>query len=205
MLLVGLTGGIGSGKSTVARMLAERGAVVFDADDFARQAVEPGTPGHEQVVATFGPQVVAASGDIDRRWLAEQVFPAPEARRRLEAIVHPEVARLLADSLEPYRGTDRVVVYAVPLMVENGLEGGFDVVVVVSADQNNRIARLIAERGMSEQAIKERMAAQASDVERHRAAHFVLGNNGSMQDLEREVDVLWKELLQRARAQPYHR
>ena len=198
MLLVGLTGGIGAGKSTVARMFAERGAVVFDADDFARQAVEPGTPGHERVVAEFGPQVLSRSGAIDRRWLAEQVFSDPEPRRRLEAIVHPEVARLLSEALEPYRGTRRVVVYVVPLLVENRMEGAFDVVVAVTASEGARVARLAAERGMSDKDIKERMAAQASDEERQRAAHFVIRNDGSVEDLAREVDVVWRELQRRA-------
>jgi len=200
MLLIGLTGGIGSGKSTVARMLAERGAVVFDADDFARRALHPGTPGHDQVVAEFGRQILRSSGEIDRHGLAERVFSDPEARRRLEAIVHPEVARLLAEALEPYRETDRVVVYVVPLLVENRMQAMFDVVVVVSAKDTARVARLVAERAMSEQEIKERMAAQVPDEERLRAAHFVLSNNGSVDDLKREVDVLWDQLEHRVRA-----
>jgi dephospho-CoA kinase len=200
MLLVGLTGGIGSGKSTVARLLAERGAVVFEADDFARRALDPGTPGHDQVVADFGPQILRPSGEIDRHGLAERVFSDPDARRRLEAIVHPEVARLLAEALEPYRETDRVVVYVVPLLVENRMQVMFDVVVVVSAAETARVARLVAERAMSEHEIRERMAAQVPDEERLRAAHFVLSNNGSVDDLEREVDVLWDQLEQRVRA-----
>lgn len=194
MLLVGLTGGIGAGKSTVARMLAERGAVLFDADDFARQAVESGRPSHARVLEEFGSEAITASGDLNREWLAERVFTDPEARRRLEAIVHPEVARLFAEALEPHRGTDRVVVYVVPLLVETGMESLFDVVVVVSASEAARIGRLVEKRGMSEQAIRERMSAQVADGDREHVARFVIRNDGSVEDLEREVDRLWREL-----------
>jgi len=198
MLLVGLTGGIGAGKSTVARMLAERGAVVFDADDFARRAVEPGTPGHARVVAEFGPEASTRSGDLDREWLARQVFADPAARRRLEAITHPEVARLFAEAVAPLRDTDRIVVYAVPLLIENRMEKGFDLVVVVSAPEDERVARLAAERGMSETDVRERAAAQASDEDRERVAHFVIRNDGSKEELARQVDALWNDLTRRA-------
>ncbi len=200
MLLVGLTGGIGAGKSTVARMLADRGAVVVDADDLARQAVNPGTPGYAQVLAAFGPEAVTPSGELDRAWLARRVFSDPEARRRLEAITHPEVARLLAEAIAPLRDTDRVVVYAVPLLVENRLEQGFDVVVVVSAPEGLRVARAAAERGMTEDAVRERLAAQASDEMRERVAHHVIRNDGSLEALQREVDKLWSELSRRSRS-----
>ena len=200
MLLVGLTGGIGAGKSTVGRMLADRGAVVVDADDLARQAVNPGTPGYAQVLAAFGPEAVTPSGELDRAWLARRVFSDPEARRRLEAITHPEVARLLAEAIAPLRDTDRVVVYAVPLLVENRLEQGFDVVVVVSAPEGLRVARAAAERGMTENAVRERLAAQASDEMRERVAHHVIRNDSSLEALEREVDKLWSELSRRLRS-----
>src|SRR5438067_3472126 len=133
MLLVGLTGGIGAGKSTVARLLQERGAVVIDADDLARRAVEAGSPGYDQVVRTFGSDLVRPDGALDRARLARLVFSDEGARRRLEAITHPEVARLFAEETGRWRDSDRVVVYAVPLLVENGLEGTFDVVVTVEA------------------------------------------------------------------------
>jgi dephospho-CoA kinase len=197
MLLVGLTGGIGAGKSTVARMLAKRGAVVFDADDFAKEAVAPGTKGLSRVVEEFGPEAVTGSGELDREWLAGRVFTDPEARGRLEAITHPEVARLFANAVEPYRGTDAVVVYAVPLLVENNLADGFDVVVVVAASEEMRIGRLATERGMSEQDVRERAAAQASDEERMRVADYVVWNAGSEQDLEQQVEKLWFELSNR--------
>ncbi|MGQ0670888.1 MAG: dephospho-CoA kinase [Actinomycetota bacterium] len=200
MLLVGLTGGIGSGKSTVARMLEARGAVVLDADEFARRAIDPGTPGHESVVDAFGAGVVAPSGEIDRDGLARVVFADPDARRRLEAIVHPEVARQFAESVEPYRETDRVVVYVVPLLVESRLEAGFDVVVVVAASETARVARLAMDRGMSEADARARMSAQLSDEERERVAGFVVENDGALDDLETRVDRLWTGLLEHARS-----
>ncbi len=147
MLLVGLTGGIGSGKSTVAALLGERGAVVIDADDLARRAVALGTDGFDRVVETFGREILDPDGDIDRAKLAAVVFGDPARLRELEAIVHPEVARLFAEAIEPYRDTDRVVVYAMPLLAEGGLSGAFDVVVVVVADVDRRIERLDARPG----------------------------------------------------------
>ena len=193
MLLVGLTGGIGSGKSTVAGMLEERGAVVLDADEFARRAVAAGTPGFRHVVETFGRRVVAEDGEIDRARLARMVFAEPQDRERLEAIVHPEVARLLHEELQPYRDTDRVVVYAVPLLVENGLQSMFDEVVVVTAPEDLRVERLMA-RGMAEDDARARIRAQLTDDEREAVATHVLRNDSSVEGLERQVDELWAEL-----------
>jgi dephospho-CoA kinase len=200
VLLVGLTGGIGSGKSTVAAMLERRGAVIIDADDLARRAVEPWTAGHERLVDAFGSDVVTPDGQIDRERLAEIVFADPAARRRLESIVHPEVARLFSDSIGPYRDTDRIVVYLVPLLVEQSLESAFDVVVAISASPEIREARLSNARGMSREDVRGRMAAQLSDEERKRAAHVVIENEGSIEDLERAVDDLWNDLQHRARS-----
>jgi dephospho-CoA kinase len=198
MLLVGLTGGIGSGKSTVAEMLGQRGAIVIDADDLARRALDPGTPGFERLAAEFGERVLDAAGGLDRSALAGVVFRDPEARRRLEAIVHPEVAKLFAEEAAPYRNTDRVVVYSVPLLVEAGLRDAFDVVVTVEASEEARTTRLEAERGMSPLSARERMAAQATDDERRRAADFVVGNDGSLDELKRDVAALWSELRNKA-------
>ena len=141
MLLVGLTGGIGSGKSTVAAMLAERGAVVVDADDLARRAVETGTPGFELVREAFGDSVIRPDGSLDREALAAVVFRDAEARRALESIVHPEVARLFLEERQRHEGTGEVLVYAVPLLVENGLQGMFDLVLVVTAATGTRVAQ----------------------------------------------------------------
>jgi dephospho-CoA kinase len=194
MLLVGLTGGIGSGKTTVAGMLQELGAVIIDADELARRAVDPGTPGFVKVLDEFGESVQGGDGAVDRSALAEVVFNDPSARRRLEEIVHPEVARLFAERIAPYRDTHRVVVYSVPLLVEAGLRDAFDLVIAVEAPEEARVARLQAGRGLSAPAARERMAAQAGDDERRRAANIVVMNDGSLEDLRREVESLWPEL-----------
>lgn len=199
MLLVGVTGGIGSGKSTVARMLERRGAVVFDADELARRATEPGTPGHAATARRFGPGVLAADGSLDREALARRVFRDPEARRALEAIVHPEVFRLLSEGVEPYRGTNRVVVFDAPLIVETGFRSACDVVVVVSARLEDQVARVTAARGMSAEDARGRIAAQAPQEEKERVADVVIRNDGSLEDLERKVDALWEQLQRRAR------
>ena len=202
MLLVGLTGGIGSGKSTVASMLAERGAVVIDADELARRAVAGGTDGFRSVVGGFGDEVVGADGELDRAKLAAIVFADDERRRALEAIVHPEVARLFAAEIERHRDTDHVVVYAVPLLVERGLAPAFDVVVVVVASEAHRIERIAAARGLSEDEVRARMAAQVPDEERARVADVLLDNDGDRDRLERQVDTLWSDLARRAGGGP---
>jgi dephospho-CoA kinase len=199
MLLVGLTGGIGSGKSTVAAMLEAKGAIVFDADDFAREAVASGTTGFRRVVETFGTRVVGDDGEIDRARLASIVFDEAEDRRRLEAIVHPEVGRLLQQSLEPYRDIDRIVVYAVPLLVENHLESMFDVVVVVTAPEPVRVDRL-TRRGMTGEDARARIRAQLTDAEREAVAGEVIVNDGTQRDLARRVDEVWDALARRPRA-----
>jgi dephospho-CoA kinase len=199
VLLVGLTGGIGSGKSTVAGMLERRGAVVIDADELARLAVAPGGAGYDEVVRAFGPSSVGPEGTLDRRWLADVVFADPEARMRLEAIVHPEVARLFAEAVAPYRDTDRVVVYVVPLLAERGLADAFDLVMVVWAPEHLRIERLMA-RGLAEPEARARVAAQASDDERRRVADIVLTNDGSLPDLETVVDRAWRDVRTRGRS-----
>jgi dephospho-CoA kinase len=193
MLLVGLTGGIGSGKSTVAAMLGRRGAVVLDADEFARRAVDPGTPGFREVVEAFGDDVLTAEGGLDRSKLAAVVFADPDRRARLEAIVHPEVGRLFREAIEPYRDTDRIVVYAVPLLVETHLESMFDVLVVVSAPEEVRVGRLVA-RGLTDDDARSRIRAQISEDERNAVADVVIPNDGSESDLEHRVDDLWREL-----------
>src|SRR5436309_10763877 len=131
-------------------MLEERGAVVIDADHLARLAIAPGTPGHERAIERFGEAILTVEGEVDRDALARVVFVDPAARADLEAIVHPEVGRLMQEALQPYRSTDRVVVYVVPLLVERGLEPAFDVVVTVRARPDVRVARLAADRGMPE-------------------------------------------------------
>jgi dephospho-CoA kinase len=198
VLLVGLTGGIGSGKSTVARLLDRRGAVVIDADQLAREAIAKGTPGFHDVVRAFGPGVVGPDGDLDRARLAAEVFSDPSRKTILEAIVHPEVARRFAERLEPYRGTDRVVVYVTPLLAELGLAPAFDLVVVVTASQRLRVSRVASERDLSPEDVRRRMAAQATDEQRAAVAHVLLDNDGTLADLEGQVERLWPDLVDRA-------
>ncbi len=198
MLLVGLTGGIGSGKSTVARLLEKRGAVVFDADLLAREAVEPGTPGHAAVIERFGADVLAPGGELDREALASIVFADPAARRDLEQIVHPEVRRLFAEGSEAYRDTDRVVVFSAPLLVETGMHTAFEILVVVSATVATQIERLMRQRGMSEPSIRARIDAQAPLEDKAAAADFLVDNEGSLDELESQVEQLWNDLSTRA-------
>jgi dephospho-CoA kinase len=197
VLLVGLTGGIGSGKSTVARMLEERGAVVFDADGLAREAVAPGTPGHDAVVERFGANVLAPGGELDRDALASIVFADPAARRELEAIVHPEVRRLLAEGCEAYQGTDSVVVFSAPLLVETGMHTAFEVLVVVSAPVSMQVERLLRDRAMAEEQVRARIAAQAPLEDKLAVADLVVDNDGTLGDLRERVDKLWGELQAR--------
>jgi len=198
VLLVALTGGIGAGKSTVASMLEQLGAVVIDADDLARRAVDPGTPGLARVLDAFGPAVAAADGSLDRERMARIAFDDPGARGRLEAIVHPEVARLFAEEVQRQRATANVVVYAVPLLVESGLSDAFDVVVTVAADPQARASRVAAQGRLSEADARRRMAAQASDEERAAVADVVLDNDGSVDELRETVDRLWQDLRRRS-------
>jgi len=200
VLTVGLTGGIGSGKSEVARRLAGRGAVVVDSDAIAREVVEPGTVGLERVVAEFGTGVVAADGSLDRPALARIVFDDDAARARLNAIVHPlvgeEVLRRMAAAAE--RDPDAVVVNDVPLLVEGGMSDRYDVVVVVDADPEVALRRLVDLRGMTEADARARIAAQAGREERLAAADHVITNHGDLAELDAAVDQLWAALAERA-------
>ena len=191
MLRIGLTGGIGSGKSTVAGLLAARGAQVVDADRIAREVVEPGTPGLEAVVAAFGQEVLTPEGALDRPALAAVVFADPDARRRLDGIVHPLV-RARATELVAAAPPDAVVVQDVPLLVETGQAGSYDLVLVVEADLDTRVRRLVG-RGLSEEDARARIAAQASDEQRRAVADVVLDNSSSVEDLEAQVDRFWAE------------
>src|SRR5437867_2575969 len=172
MLLVGLTGGIGSGKSTVARMLGARGAAVLDSDRFARDAVEPGTPGFDRVVSAFGPEVVAPDGSLDRARLADIVFHDESRRRALEEIVHPEVRRMIAEGIARHTGTDHVVVVDSPLLIETGAQGMFDLVIVVTAHPETQIGRLV-DRGMDGADARARLAAQMPMDEKAKLADIL--------------------------------
>jgi dephospho-CoA kinase len=197
MLLVGLTGGLGAGKSTAAAMLAARGAIVIDADELARRAVEQGTPGLAKVVEAFGPEVLAPDGSLDRQALARLVFDDEDRRKALEAIVHPEVFRLFSEEVERRRDSDDVVVFDVPLLMETGLDEGCDLVVVVHASHDRQVARA-RHRGLGEEESRARIAAQLDPEERRARADVVLDNDGDVADLERQVDVLWERLEREA-------
>lgn len=196
MLKVGLTGGIGSGKSTVTGRLEELGAVVVDADRIAREVVEPGRPALERIRATFGDEVIAADGTLDRPALGRIVFADAAAREKLEAIVHPAVrectARLVAAA-----PPDAVVVHDVPLLVEKRMEKDYDLVVVVVASEQTRLKRLVESRGMTAQDASARIRAQASDAERAAVADVTLPNDTDVESLLTRVDALWRERLSR--------
>lgn len=197
MQRIGLTGGIAAGKSVAARRLAELGAVVIDADVLARAAVEPGTPGLDEVVEEFGESVLAPDGALDRAALGRLVFDDPAARARLEAIVHPVVRRLAAEQEAAAAALDHgaVVVHDIPLLVETGRADEFHLVVVVHAPAVLRVERLVRLRGMDRADAEARVAAQAGDGERTAVADVVLDGTGSDEDLRGQVDALWDRLV----------
>ena len=191
---IGLTGGIGSGKSTAAGRFAELGALVIDADALAREVVEPGTEGLAAVVAEFGEQVLDGAGRLDRPALARVVFGDDAARGRLNAILHPRI-RARAAELIAAAPPGTVVVQDVPLLVETGQSGPYDLVVVVEAPDELRVRRLGRDRGMPAEKVRARMAAQATDEQRRAAADVVLVNDGTPEDLRAKVDALWTERI----------
>jgi len=193
MLRIGLTGGIGSGKSTAAARFAKLGAVVIDADQIAREVVAVGTPGLAEVVERFGAEVLLPDGSLDRPKLGELVFGDSRALADLNSIVHPLVAERSAE-LMAAAGPDAVVVYDVPLLVENDLAGNFDVVVVVEAPLEVRLARL-ASRGLAAEEARARIARQADDEQRRAVATVVLDNSGGRAELDEQVEAAWRRLL----------
>ena len=192
MIRVGLTGGIGSGKSTVARLLAEHGALVIDADQIAREVVEPGQPALTEVAERFGPDVITTDGSLDRAALAAIVFADAVALADLNAITHPRIAARTAQLIDA-APDDAVVVYDMPLLVENDLAEGWDHVIVVEADREVRVRRLI-ERGLDEADIEARMSRQASDEQRRAVADVVIDNSGDLDSLRAQVDHTWPHL-----------
>ena len=197
VITVGLTGGIGSGKSTVAELLASYGAVIIDADVLAREAVAPGTPGLARVVDEFGPDVLAPDGSLDRARLGAVVFADPDRLAALNAIIHPFV-RERSHELEGAASGADVVVHVIPLLVENGLTG-FDEVVVVDASEETQLRRL-AGRGMDEADARARIAAQATREQRRAAADVVIDNDGDLAGLQAQVERLWADLRRRGAA-----
>lgn len=197
MLRVGLTGGIGSGKSEVSRRLASQGAVVIDADRIAREVVAPGTDGLAEVVAAFGPGVLGTDKSLDRALLGDIVFADEQKLATLNEIVHPRVGDRMRE-LEEAAGAGSVVVHDVPLIAENGLAAAYDLVVVVDVPPRLQVERLVRLRGMTRDQAKARMAAQASREQRLAIADIVIDNSGSLAELDREVGELWGELRRRA-------
>ena len=197
MLRVGLTGGIGSGKSAVSELLAAHGAVVIDYDVLAREAVEPGSPGLQAIVERFGSEVIAPDGTLDRPALAAIVFADPEALTALNGITHPAIWQLAA-AREAEAGPDAIVVHDNPLLVEMGAAQHCDVVVVVDVPEDVQIARLVTSRGMPESDARARIATQASRQQRTGAADLVIDNTGSLDELAVIVGGTWDELVSRA-------
>jgi dephospho-CoA kinase len=197
VLRVGLTGGIGAGKSEVSARLAAQGAVVIDADAIAREVVEPGTEGLAQVVGVFGPEVLLPDGGLDRPRLGEIVFADPDLRGKLNEIVHPRVGARMAE-LEREAGPASIVVHDVPLIAESGRTDAYDLVVVVDVPPRVQVDRLVRRRGMTREQAEARMAAQASREQRLAIADIVIDNSGSLAELDRQVGDLWSELRRRS-------
>lgn len=199
MLRVGLTGGIGAGKSEVSRRLAAYGATVIDADAVAREVVAPGTPGLAAIREEFGPEVLRPDGSLDRERVGELVFADPQQRAKLNAIVHPLVRDRMAELQEAASGAE-IVVHDIPLLAESGGAAAFDEIVVVDVSLRVQLDRLIRERGLSREQAQARIAAQASRADRLAVATLVIDNSGSLSELDREVGELWAELRRRAKA-----
>jgi dephospho-CoA kinase len=194
VLLIGLTGGIGAGKSAVAARLIARGATIIDSDRLAREVVAPGTEGLAEVVAAFGEEVLGPDGALDRPALGERVFGDEAARRRLEGIVHPRIRHRSAELIAA-AAPDAIVVHDVPLLVEAGLAASFHLVIVVEAAQETRVERLVRDRGMTPEQAHARIRAQTGDAERRAAADSLLRNDANLADLHIRVDALWHDRL----------
>ena len=206
MLAVGLTGGIGSGKSTVGDLLVERGAVLIDADRIAREVVVPGGPAYQPLVDRFGPGILAADGTIDRGALASLTFPDPEALSALNAITHPAIGAVMAERRAAQEGTDNVVVLDIPLLRAAHRELlSLDLVVVVDCPVEVAVERLVAQRGFTRQDAEARVSAQVTRGERAEGADVVVDNSGDRDHLRGEVERLWAELEARRRAKAARR
>lgn len=198
MGVIGLTGGIASGKSTVARILEQLGAVIVDADILAREAVLPGTPAYRAIVAAFGPEILLPDASLDRKTLGRIVFAVPEARRRLETITHPAIARLAEERLaEARRSGAPAVFYVAPLLIEAGATGRVDDIWVVYADRETQIARLTERDGIGREEAEQRLAAQMPMEEKAAYGSAVIDNRGAPEETERQVVALWKEKIEK--------
>jgi dephospho-CoA kinase len=196
MLIVGLTGGIGAGKSTVANMFAQLGALTIDADQLAREVIEPGTIGFDEVLSAFGDSILT-EGDIDRKKLGKIVFKDIAKRRELESIIHPKVQERLAEKINRLDPGD-ILIYEIPLLVETGAMEKFDYIITVESDIENRLDRLF-ERGMDEDEAERRIAAQASQEQRETVANRVIINDGDRAELFGECARIWESELNASR------
>ncbi len=203
MLKVGLTGNIAAGKSSVARVWSALGATVVDADELARRAVDPGTPALAAIAAAWGDDVLESGGALDRAALRRIVFADPDARERLESIIHPAVAGLREDEYRAARDRgEKVIVADIPLLFEVGLVDEFDVVVLVDAPEETRLMRLVGDRGLDPDEARRMMAAQMPSALKRARADVVIENTGSLADLERRAREVWDDLVRRAGAAP---
>lgn len=199
MKVIGLTGGIATGATTVAQMFRELGATVIEADRVAREAVEPKTAVYEKIVAAFGEKVLQRDGTVDRKRLGEIIFSDRIARQRLNAITHPEVRRRIREEVERVRSTtpDAIVIIDIPLLLDTTGPETFDLdgVIVVSAHRQQQVERLRDRDGLSADAVEQRLAAQRPVEEKEADADWVIDNSGSVEDTRRQVELLWQELL----------
>ena len=193
---VGLTGGIGAGKSTVADLFSQKGAVVIRSDELARQVIEPQTPGFQQVIDRFGEDFVNSEGYIDRAKLAQIVFQDDAALKDLENIVHPLV-RSKTNQIIDQHTSETIIVNEIPLLLEKKMESLFDFLVIVISSEKNRLERL-AQRGLTTEQATARMAKQVSDDERKAAADFLIVNDGNLDQLEADVEKIWQTLQERS-------
>jgi len=193
---VGLTGGIGAGKSTVADLFSQKGALVIRSDELARQVIEPQTPGFQQVVARFGNEFVNSEGYIDRAKLAQIVFKDDAALKDLESIIHPLI-RSKTNQIIDQHTSETIIVNEIPLLLEKKMESLFDFLVIVISSEKNRLERL-AQRGLTTEQANARMAKQVSDDERKAAADFLIVNDGNIEQLQADVEKIWQTLQERS-------
>jgi dephospho-CoA kinase len=198
MYLVGLTGGIASGKSYVASLLTEFGASTIDADQVAREVVVPGSPGLAQVVGAFGYEILLSSGELDRAKLGAIVFADPKKRLELEEILHPLIKARTTQLIGEQ--ASEIVVYAVPLLVEANVDYPFDAIITVEAGVENQVSRLMQSRSMAESDARARIEAQTSASDRELRANFVIDSSGTKEQTKRQVELVWQKLIESARA-----
>jgi len=199
MFLIGLTGGIAAGKSTVAKRWVEHGAIEIDADSLARDVVQPGSEGLKRVVQAFGESVIDDGGELNRKALAKLIFESDEKRSLLNSILHPLIRQLAAEQLQKF-DDDAIVIYNVPLLVEAEVDHDFNLVVTVEAPEDEQIKRLVQNRGLSELEAKRRIAAQARPIERAARADRILNSNQDINLLVRDADNLWREIVTLAKS-----